>query len=552
MKLKTSFFMTLRQDVKDEDSVSSNLLVRSGMIKKNSSGIYMILPLGYKVLNNIENVIRKHMNLIESQELMMPSLIHEDYYEKSGRIKNFGSSVFTLKDRFDKKYVLGPTHEELFAFLASFKVKSYKDLPFSLYQFQTKYRDEARPRYGLIRVREFIMKDAYSFDTDLEGLDKSYNKMYQAYIDIFNELKLNYRIVKADTGVMGGLLSEEFQAVTSIGEDTLVICDTCKYASNLEIAETIFKEVKPKESNIQKIYTPQVKTIEQLTSVLGKNNYAKTLIYKIEDKLVMIVIDGRYEVNQLKLEKLYKTENISLASYEEVKSLNSCLGYVGPINLNIETIVDKSILSFDSFICGANLEDYHLTGVTINDLSNYQIVDVLTVKEEDLCPCCNGKLKFTKGIEIGNTFKLGTKYSKCFNLNYAASDGKLQPVVMGSYGIGIGRLMASIAEQNHDEEGLIWPEEIAPYQVAIVIANINDEVQKNKALMLYEYYQTKNVDVILDDRDERFGVKLNDMTLIGIPKIIIVGKNAYEDKVEIKLRTSNIKEEITIKDLLIK
>ena len=550
MKLKNSFFLTYKENVKDEDSVSSNLLVRAGMIKKSSSGVYIIMPLGYKVLTKIENIIRTKMNEASSQELLMPSLIHEDIYKTTNRLDTFGNSVFSLTDRANKKYILGPTHEELFASLAVNKVNSYKDLPFSLYQFQTKFRDEARPRYGLIRVREFIMKDAYSFDTDLEGLDISYNKMDKAYQDIFNTLELDYRKVKADTGAMGGLLSEEFQAITSIGEDTLVVCDKCNYASNIEIASTTFNEVTSANCTIEKINTPNIKTITDIKKFFNnEGNFVKSVIYNIDSKLVLVMIDGNYEVNLTKLSKIYSTENITLATNEEIEKLNTKLGYIGPIDIEVEILVDKSVLAFDKFICGANEEDYHLKNVTLNDINKYQVVDIHTVNEGDDCPICKGKLEFSKGIEVGNLFKLGTKYSKAFNLEYVTKDNKKLPVVMGSYGIGVGRVMASVVEQHNDNDGIIFPKSIAPYDTAIVVANTKDELQLSKAEELYIKYINNGVDVVLDDRDESFGTKMKDMTLIGIPKIIIIGKNIVDNNVEVKLRTSTNKDVIAYEEL---
>lgn len=542
MKLNNSFFTTYKENVKDEDSTSSNLLVRSGMIKKSSSGVYIIMPLGYRVLSKIENVIRKEMEAINSQELLMPSLVHEDIYKASDRVSIFGDSVFSLNDRFNKKYVLGPTHEELFAILATTSVNSYKDLPFSLFQFQTKYRDETRPRYGLIRVREFIMKDSYTFDKDLEGLDISYNKMYQAYKNIFNTLELDYRIVKADTGVMGGLLSEEFQAITDIGEDTLVICDNCDYASNVEIATTVFEEAKSVKLTMEEVSTPNIKKIDELKYNLTEcKNFVKTLVYSVNGLLIAVMIGSDYEVNETKLGKIYKTDNIRLATIEEINRIGSILGFVGPINLDCPILVDKSVLSYDKFVVGANKEDYHIKNVTILDVEKYEIVDVLTVKEDDICPHCSGKLTFKKGIEVGNTFKLGTKYSECFNLNYVSSTQEKLPVLMGSYGIGIGRVMAAIVEQNNDDEGIIFPKVIAPYEVSIVVVNVKDELAMEAANKLYEKYRSENIDVVLDDRNDRLGVKLNDMSLIGIPKIIIIGKNIQNNEVEIKMRNSSEK-----------
>lgn len=554
MKLKNSYFNTLREDSKNEDSISGNLLVRSGMIKKSSSGVYMYLPLGLRVLNNISNIIRKEMNSIDSEELLMPVLIPEELFEMSGRRDSFKNSIFTLKDRVERKYALGPTHEEMFVLAAMNKVKSYKDLPFSLYQIQTKFRDEARPRYGLIRVREFSMKDAYTFDKDIDGLDKSYKYMYDAYKRIFDSLGLDYRIVKADTGVMGGILSEEFQAITNIGEDTLVLCDHCDYASNIEIAECVNEYDIEDELELDKelVNTGHVRTIEEVASFFDEkpSKFVKTLIYKIDDKFVAVLINGEDEVNEVKLQKHFKAISVELAEQKDVEKItNAEVGFAGPIGLNIEIIADNRVLSMKNFIVGANKTDYHYKNVNINDFK-YISVDIKNIKEGDKCPKCGRKVIFKKGIEVGNTFKLGIKYSKALGLNYLDEDNKIKDVVMGSYGIGIGRCMSSIIEQNHDDKGIIWPMNIAPYKVVIVIANINDDTQSQLAEQLYNSFKKENIDVMLDDRDERLGVKLNDMDLIGIPVRILVGKKANEDIIEFKLRNSENVEEISINDII--
>jgi len=402
MKLKNSYFYTIRENLKDEDSISGNLLVRSGMIKKTSAGIYMLMPMGYKIMQNIENIIRREMEEAGSQEVLMPALLTEDVFVESNRLENFGKDMFRLKDRYDKPYVLGPTHEELFVKAGMMKVESYKDLPFNLFQIQTKYRDEPRPRFGLIRVREFSMKDAYSFDKDLDGLDKQYNVMYNSYKKIFNEIGIDYRIVEASTGTMGGLLSEEFQAITDKGEDELLFCTKCDYATNVEIAEGI-----------------------------------------------------------------------------------------------------------------------------------------------EVCPKCGSKLDIKKGIEIGNIFKLGTKYSENLGFNYLDQDNKLKPVVMGSYGIGPGRCMAALVEQSHDDNGIIWPYNIAPYKVVIVSLNQDDIANK-----IYDEIKLNNIDVILDDRDERAGVKFKDADLIGIPIRITVGKKAIDGIIEFKYRNETELKEIKIEDII--
>ncbi len=557
MKLKNSFFYTIRENIKDEDSVSGNLLVRSGMIKKTSAGIYMYLPLGFKVLKNIENIIREEMNKINSQELLMPSLISKDVYESSNRLSSFGDSMFSLKDRFDKDYVLGPTHEELFTIAALNNVRSFKDLPFSLYQIQNKYRDEARPRYGLIRVREFLMKDAYTFDKDLNGLDISYNDMYNAYKKIFTRLGINYKIVKADTGSMGGLLSEEFQAITDIGEDTVVFCESCDYSSNLEVCESIISEKESTEKKLEKdlIETIDAKTIDEVSEYLNEapSKLVKTLIYKIDGKLYALLIKGDAQINEIKVLKLLNAKTIELASEAEVKKVTrSEIGFVGPIGIDVPIIIDNEVANMVNFIVGANKKDYHYKNVNIDDFTYIMAADIRNVKEGDLCPKCGCELKFKKGIEIGNTFKLGTKYSEALNLRYNDEDNNLKPVWMGCYGIGIGRCLSAIVEQKNDEKGIIWPMNIAPYKVAIVVVDVNNETQLQAANHLYNTFKEANIDILLDDRNERAGVKFNDMDLIGIPIRITVGRKADEHIVELKKREEEEFTEISIFDVLYK
>lgn len=555
MKLKTSYFFTLRENVKDEDSVSGNLLVRSGMIKKNSSGIYMYLPLGYRVLKKIEQVIREEMDATGAQEVLMPALIPEEIYEQSGRRALIGSSMFSLKDRFDKPFVLGPTHEELFLMAAQNKVKSYKDLPFNIYQFQTKFRDEPRPRFGLIRVREFIMKDAYSFDTNLEGLDISYNKMDKAYRNSFDRMGLNYKVVTADTGVMGGLLSEEFQAVTDIGEDTLVLCDTCDFSSNIEVAPCVSESLELESFlEMEELYTPNVGKIKDLVDnyQISIDKMTKSMIYKIDDKFYLIMVRSDDEINEVKLQKLFSAQSVSLAENDDVVRLtNAKVGFAGPVGISIPVIADDRIKTMSNFLVGANKSDYHLKNVNVDrDFKVNQFADIRNIREGDICPKCHkGHIHFSKGIEIGNIFKLGDKYAKALGLNYLDQNNQLNPVIMGSYGIGPGRCMAAIVEQNHDDYGIIWPKEIAPYSVAIVIINSKVETQINVAEDLYNQLLKAKVDVILDDRDERPGVKFNDMDLIGIPVRITVGKAIEQGQVEVKFRNEKEVQLINIQDI---
>ena len=553
MKLKNNYFYTIREDVKDEEAISGKLLVRSGMIKKSSAGVYMYLPIGYKVLKNIESIIREELNKEGLLELSMPTLIPREIYAQTGRTDSFGSSVFSLKDRFNRDYILGPTHEELFTIASLSCIKSYKDMPYTLYQFQTKFRDEPRPRYGLIRVREFVMKDAYSFDKDLEGLDKSYEKVFNAYKRIFDRIGINYKIVRADTGVMGGLLSEEFQALTEIGEDTLVLCDKCDFASNIEVTKHIVNENDNKEEkNIELIETKNKETIEDVCNFLNIDiqDSVKALLMNVDGSLVIFFVRGDRELNEVKALKALNAKEISFANDELIATSNAVPGYTGPINLNAKVVIDEEVLKMKNFCCGANKEGYHYINANVKDI-NYDIVaDIVNVKEGDICPNCGGRLYFKKGIEIGNTFKLGTKYSEALGLNYSDEFNKLKPVVMGSYGIGLGRCMAAVVEQHNDDKGIIWPDAIAPFKTSIVIVNTKDEIQNTVANDLYDELMKNNIDAILDDRNERLGVKLNDMDLIGVPYRIVVGKRASEGIIELKRRDSDENLEIKVSKIL--
>ncbi len=553
MKLRNSFFYTMREDAKDEDSRSGNLLVRAGMIKKTSAGIYMIMPMGKKVLAKIENIVREEMDRSGAQELLMPALILEDVYEKSGRREAFGSNMFALKDRYQKNYVLGPTHEELFAVAASMKGRSYKDFPYNLYQIQTKYRDETRPRYGLIRVREFIMKDAYSFDVDLEGLDVSYQKMYEAYCNSFDRMGIRYKIVKADTGAMGGLLSEEFQAITGIGEDIVVGCEHCDFSSNLEITEVVdaHAEDDAEERPYELKETPDAKTIEEVAAFfdLTPKHFVKTLVYRVDGKTYAFLLRGDRELNETKVLKLLGANEMELADFAEVERVTHArVGFAGPIGIDCPLIMDREVSHMKNFITGANKSDHHYINVNVRDFEVMKIADIAQVHEGDICPKCGGKLKFEHGIEVGNLFKLGTKYAQTMGLQYLDKDNQLQPVVMGSYGIGLERCMAAIVEQHNDEHGIIWPLSVAPFAVSIVIISMKDEQQCEAASQLYDQLRALGAEVLLDDRDERPGVKFKDMELIGIPYRITVGRGISEGKVELVSRADGTKREVALED----
>lgn len=551
MKLKGTYFFTQKETVKDEESVSANLLVRAGMIKKVGSGIYTFLPLGLRVVRKIENIVREEMEAISSCELVMPSIIPEEVYGNSGRLEAFGDDMFRLSDRFNRRYVLGPTHEELFVEVARDVIQSYKDMPLSLYQMANKYRDEPRSRYGLIRTREFIMKDAYTFDKDEESLSISYKAMFDAYNKIFRRIGLDYQVVSASTGAMGGDLSEEFQALCDAGEDTLVICNDCGYATNLEICECKNRSDSLDEEEQEKelFYTPDVGTIEDLHNQynIDPKRTVKTLIYKVDGNFYAFLVRGDRVLNEEKIASLLGAKEVIMATLEEDELITKAkVGFAGPIGLNIPVIIDNEVFSMKNFLVGANKSDYHYKNVNLRDFKYEKVADIRNICEDDLCPKCGGKLSFKHGIEVGNTFKLGTKYSEKLNLYYADEDNKLKPVVMGCYGIGIARILAAYVEQNNDDYGLIFSKELAPYEISIVIANMKDEEQVKVALELYDNLTAKGYSVLLDNRDIRAGVKFKDMDLIGIPKRITVGRRVSEGIIEYKERISLEAQEVKI------
>lgn len=555
MKLKNSYFFTLRENSKDEESISGNLLVRSGMIKKVAAGIYMFLPLGLRTFRKLQNIVKEEMDRAGAQELLMPSLIPAEVYEQCGRVEIFGDDMFNLKDRKGAHMVLGPTHEELFTYAAKAMVRSYKDLPFTLYQQADKFRDEPRPRFGLIRVREFVMKDAYSFDRDDESLQESYNKMFNAYKRIFDRLDIDYKIVKASVGAMGGDLSEEFQAITDRGEDVLVLCDKCDYASNLEVSTKKYVEDDDKKKELELVETPNQKTIDDVCEYLKLDvkKSIKALLMNVDGKLTICFIRGDRELNEDKVLKLLGGKEIGFANDELIAESNAVPGYTGPVKLEGATIVvDEEIKHIINFCCGANKEGYHYINCNFKDI-NYDILgDISTVVEGDICPNCGGRLYFKKGIEIGNTFKLGKHYAEDLGLTYLDEEGKEQIPTMGCYGIGVGRVLAAIIEQNNDENGMILPLNIAPYQVALVQIDMKNEEQSKIAEEIYNKLLDKGIEVLYDNRDERPGVKFKDMELIGIPLRITVGKKISENIVELKHRKNGDNEEVLIDELISK
>lgn len=555
MRMSNLLMPTLREVPAEAEITSHKLMLRAGLIRKLAAGIYSYLPLGLRTLQKVEQIVREEMDNAGAQELLMSALLPAEAYQASGRWEVFGPSMFKMKDRNDRDFCLGPTHEELFTQTVIDSVRSYKEYPMTLYQIQHKYRDEGRPRFGIIRSREFIMKDAYSFDLTEEGLDKSYQKMYDAYCRIFNRLGLDFTIVDADSGAMGGSGSQEFMVKSPIGEDGIAYCDDCGYAANYEKAECI-PQAKPSpegDLDMEKIHTPNAHTIEELVSFLNAAayNFAKTIIYKADDKYVAAMVRGDREVNEVKLKNLVGcVDDLELAEPFMVRQItNAEVGFAGPVGLDIPVYVDKEVAMMKNFIVGANETDMHYKNVNINkDFTPTEVADIRTIETGDVCPKCGKPIKTAQGIEVGHIFKLGTKYSDALGLKSLDETGKSKTVIMGCYGIGVTRCLAAAIEQNNDENGIIWPVSIAPYHAIVIPVNSKNEEQSEIAEKVYNDLKAKGIEVLLDDRNERAGVKFKDADLIGIPVRIVVGKKCGEGVVEYKERTAENAVEKNIDD----
>lgn len=543
MRMSNSFFITRREYPKDENTISASLLIKSGMIFKNDNGIYSYLPMGLKVVNNVKKLIRDEMMKIGAEEVLMPSLVDYSYFENSGRNVIFNEEMFTLKDRNNKEYALCPTHEELFAYLVRNKIQSYKDLHFTLFQMSNKFRDEEHPEYGLMRKKEFLMADAYSFDADMSGLDVSYDKMYQTFKNIFKKCNLDTIVVKSNPESMKGTTSEEFQVLCNFGVNEIVKCTTCSYSSNIEEASSLIKDKKDKSYDIKmlrKVYTPGVKTVKELKEYFNADDdkILKSLVIKADSKYIMILLKGSDELNISKLEKVLKTKDIEIPSSYELERIGTEVGFIGPIKSTMMIIADSEVKNMHNVICGANIKDYHYKNANPRiDFKIDRYADLKNFNDNSLCPKCGSKCEILNGIEVGHIFKLETNYSKIYNLRYLDETNNFNYVHMGSYGIGIDRLISAIIEKNHDEKGIIWPINIAPYKVVIVVINVNDKDSYKYSKMLYERLCSNGIDTILDDRKESVGVKFNDMDLFGIPIRITVGKKLSDDYVELKLRS---------------
>ncbi|GFR34795.1 proline--tRNA ligase [Thermobrachium celere] len=555
MRVSNLFMPTLREVPSEAEISSHQLMLRAALMKKLASGVYNFLPLGLRVLRKIEEIVREEMNREGAQEILCSALLPSELWKESGRWEVFGPEMFKLYDRNGREFCLGPTHEEIFTDIVRNEIKSYKDMPLNLYQIQTKYRDERRPRFGVIRSREFIMKDAYSFDATWEGLDESFDKMYRAYNRIFKRCGLDFKSVEADTGAMGGTGSLEFMVKSDIGEAEIVFCDTCDYAANIEAAPTFDIDVHKNEEfkDIEKVETPDSRTIEELIKFFNTtpDKFAKTLIYKADDKVVAVMVRGDRDVNEAKVINYLKCINLEMADAEIVKKATGAeVGFAGPIGIEVdELLIDYEVKNIVNMIVGANDTGYHLINVNYGRDFTGTVGDFRNVTENDKCPRCGGKITINKGIEVGHIFKLGTKYSEIMKATFIDEKGEEKPIIMGCYGIGINRTMAAVIEQNHDEKGIIWPMSIAPFKVIVVPVVMKDELQVKTAEEIYEKLNSMGIDVLIDDRDERAGVKFNDADLIGIPIRITVGKKIKDGIVEFKLRNSPDTLEMKVEDV---
>ena len=536
---------TLREIPADAVVVSHQYMLKAGMMRKISNGLYAFLPLAWRSIRKIEGIIREEMAKIGCQEIMMPIVQPAELWQESGRWAVIGPEMFKLKDRHDHEYCLGPTHEELITALTRMDTSSYKQLPVSLFQIQNKYRDEKRPRFGLMRSREFIMKDAYTFDADEEGLDKQYKLMYDAYTRIFTRCGLHFRPVIADTGAIGGSGSHEFEVIADAGEADIVYCTSCDFAANVEAVQpkAVSQHIhNDKEKEL--VSTPGQHTIEMVCEYLHApvSQSIKAVVYKLDDKVVLAMVRGDHEVNEVRLQNIYYAVNVGMASDEDLKACGLTAGYISPIGLKtsdkFDIVVDASVMEMEDACCGGNQKDMHYIHVNPKrDFPNVRVDTIRLIDTHDVCPVCGGHIEMKKGIEVGQVFKLGTKYSEALGCNFLDQNGKSHPMVMGCYGIGVTRTVAASIEQNHDEDGIIWPINIAPYEAVIVPFNTKDEEVMKAAKELYEALNTSRDEIVLDDRKGRAGPKFKDADLIGYPVRVTIGKKLKENgTVEIKIR----------------
>ncbi|MFT4413599.1 proline--tRNA ligase [Fredinandcohnia humi] len=559
MKQSMTLIPTLREVPADAEIKSHQLLIRAGFIRQNASGVYNYLPLAKKVLHKIETIVREEMERAGAAELLMPALTPAELWQESGRWYSYGPELMRLHDRHERDFVLGPTHEEVITAIVRDEVKSYKRLPLALYQIQTKFRDEKRPRFGLLRGREFIMKDAYSFHASQESLHEMYENMYRAYSNVFARCGLNYRAVIADSGAMGGKDTHEFMVLSEVGEDTIAYSDSSSFAANIEMAPVVMEYPKSNEpqQELEKRETVGKKSIDDVAAYLGveKEKCIKSMLFQVDNRFVLVLVRGDHEVNDIKVKNLLEATTVELATSEDTSKIMKCaIGSLGPINVDFEAvqvIADHAVASVVNGVCGSNEEDYHFVGVNPDrDFKVSQYADLRFIKEGDPSPDGQGKIVFAEGIEVGHIFKLGTRYSEAMNASYLDDNGRTQPMIMGCYGIGISRTLAAVAEQCNDENGLVWPANLAPYDLHLIAVNVKDDEQRFLAESLYNTLLESGYDVLYDDRAERAGVKFADSDLIGLPLRITVGKRASEGVIEVKVRKTGETLEINIENLV--
>lgn len=550
MRLSQMFGKTLRDDPADVEISSHRLMLKSGMLHQISSGIYSYLPMAWISMKKIEQIIREELSKVNAQELRMPVVQPQEIWDQSGRTEAYGPELFKFQDRHERKMVLAPTHEEILSIITKANVLSYRDLPIILFQIQTKLRDEPRARGGLLRTREFDMKDAYSFDVDEDGLDKNYQAMNEAYKSIFNRCGLDVIVVEADSGTIGGRDSHEFILPAPAGEDEIIICEKCGYAANSEKAVFGIKQgLQDEMTKMSPIETPNIKTIDDLCETLAISpiQTLKSVLYMADEELVLISIRGDQIVNETKLKNLLNVSELAIASDQEVIAADFLPGFCSPVGAsNIRIIADFSIENGSNFVTGANKNNYHLENVNYpRDFTADLIEDIAQVKDQSICSKCSSNMKLIRGIEVGHIFKLGTRYSESMDVTFQDQDGTQKPVVMGCYGIGIGRLLAAAIEQNHDENGIIFPQPIAPYQVHLTVLNTDNPDVMESSENIYKNLQNLGIEILYDERNESAGVKFNDADLIGIPiRIVVSLRNFKNDVVEISKRSDGIPEQI--------
>ena len=553
MRLSKSFIPTLKENPADAVIPSHQLMIRAGMIRMLASGVYSYLPLGWRVLEKIARIIREEMNAIGGQEFFFPALNPVEIWEESGRERDFGEEMFRLRDRKRHRMVLAPTHEEVVCDIARREIRSYKDLPQIWYQIQTKFRDEPRPRSGVVRARQFIMKDSYSLDADEEGLDRSYQLHAEAYRNIFSRCGLKFFVVGASSGVMGGSVSQEFMVESPFGEDTVALCENCDYAANVDVATSIPKLLEKRQEELREVFTPGKKTIEQVSEFLNlePERLIKSMLYMVGDRPVMLLVRGDYELNESKLMGILGSQFRPALLDEIEKICGASAGFIGPVGLEgVEIIADNALKGQSGFTTGANKDDYHLSGIDIQrDVKVDRYADIRKVVAGEGCPQCGHPLKVINAIEIGHIFKLGTKYSLSMKAMFSDKDGKEKPIVMGSYGIGLERIAAAAIEQNHDQKGIIWDKAIAPFQIHIIPININDSLIMETGEKIYNELQDDGYEVIIDDREVSPGFKFKDADLLGVPLQIIIGeRNLKQGKIELKPRATGESAVVKIED----